>query len=453
MNSDNLVRFAGHLYRYIRDPMPTNTHNDAIWCLGQTYDSLPETNPPTSTRPPPSLPSTSTPTSASESTQPASSTTPQKEDEFETIQVQEATNDNAWPPAFLDDLESRIWLTYRSNFSQIAKSTDPDASSSLSFRTRLLQLGNQGGFTSDTGWGCMIRSAQSLLANTLQILDLGRDWRKGEQPDAERRLLSLFADDPSAPFSIHRFVEHGSKACGKHPGEWFGPSAAARCIKALVDSHASSGLRVYIRPDDSSVYEDSLMSTARAPDGTFQPTLILLGTMLGIRGVTPSYREAIKAALRLPQSVGIAGYGSPLLCFSFDQRLTFVDSGRPSSSHYFIGTQADHLFYLDPHTTRPLLPASPSEADIASCHTRRLRLIPLEDMDPSMLLGFLIRDEADWNDWKAAIEATPPTGTKSIVHIYKEEPSLSGDTTDADFERAVAEVQSCDEDEEDDAII
>lgn len=85
-------------------------------------------------------------------------------------------------------------------------------------------------------------------------------------------------------------------------------------FRALVDAHPSSGLRVYIRPDDSSVYEDSLMSIARAPNGSFQPTLILLGTMLGIRGVTPSYREAIKAALRLPQSVGIAGYDDCLCC-------------------------------------------------------------------------------------------------------------------------------------------
>jgi len=47
----------------------------------------------------------------------------------------------------------------------------------------------------------------------------------------EQQLLSLFADDPKAPFSIHKFVEHGASACGKHPGQWFGPSATAQCIR------------------------------------------------------------------------------------------------------------------------------------------------------------------------------------------------------------------------------
>jgi cysteine protease ATG4 len=47
----------------------------------------------------------------------------------------------------------------------------------------------------------------------------------------ERRIISLFADDPKAPYSIHKFVEHGATACGKYPGEWFGPSATARCIQ------------------------------------------------------------------------------------------------------------------------------------------------------------------------------------------------------------------------------
>lgn len=62
-------------------------------------------------------------------------------------------------------------------------------------------------------------------------LSLFPDWRKGQQSEEEVKLLSLFADHPDAPFSIHRFVDHGASACGKHPGEWFGPSATARCIQ------------------------------------------------------------------------------------------------------------------------------------------------------------------------------------------------------------------------------
>lgn len=61
--------------------------------------------------------------------------------------------------------------------------------------------------------------------------DSKTDWRRGQQEQEERKLLSLFADDPRAPYSIHSFVRHGATACGKYPGEWFGPSATARCIQ------------------------------------------------------------------------------------------------------------------------------------------------------------------------------------------------------------------------------
>lgn len=45
----------------------------------------------------------------------------------------------------------------------------------------------------------------------------------------------------------------------------------------------------------------------------------------------------IKMLYQFPQSVGIAG-------------------GRPSSSYYFVGSQSDNLFYLDPHHARPTVP-------------------------------------------------------------------------------------------------
>lgn len=79
-----------------------------------------------------------------------------------------------WPEAFLDDFESRIWLTYRSGFSPIARSHDASINWNLTLRVRLRNIANQGGFTSDTGFGCMIRSGQSLLANAILISKLGR---------------------------------------------------------------------------------------------------------------------------------------------------------------------------------------------------------------------------------------------------------------------------------------
>ena len=61
------------------------------------------------------------------------------------------------------------------------------------------------------------------------------DWRRKTPDVEEHKILQLFADDPRAPYSIHNFVRHGAVACGKYPGEWFGPSATARCIQYDLD--------------------------------------------------------------------------------------------------------------------------------------------------------------------------------------------------------------------------
>lgn len=95
--------------------------------------------------------------------------------------------------------------------------------------------------------------------------------------------------------------------CGKYPGEWFGPSATARCIQDLVSQYKPAGLRVYVSGDGADVYENRLRDVAVDDHGTFQPTLILVGTRLGIDKVTPVYWEALKSALQMRQSIGIAG--------------------------------------------------------------------------------------------------------------------------------------------------
>ena len=77
--------------------------------------------------------------------------------------------------------------------------------------------------------------------------------------------------------------------------------------RALSNDDQNSDLRVYITGDGSDVYEDTFMNIAK-PDGRiFKPTLVLVGTRLGIDKVTPVYWEALQASLKMPQSIGIAG--------------------------------------------------------------------------------------------------------------------------------------------------
>jgi cysteine protease ATG4 len=184
----------------------------------------------------------------------------------------------------------------------------------------------------------------------LNIMKLIRyiDWRRGEKVKDESKLISMFADHPEALFSIHRFVDRGAESCGKYPGEWFGPSATAKCIQCVLSKpptappppnkknqkttkargdadgsrllstqSESPQLRVYVTNDTSDVCEDKFAHVAHDKAGKIQPTLILIGTRLGIDHVTPAYWDGLRAALTYPQSVGIAGSGSPFSPLAF----------------------------------------------------------------------------------------------------------------------------------------
>ena len=66
------------------------------------------------------------------------------------------------------------------------------------------------------------------------------------------------------------------------------------------------------------------------PDGeTFHPTLILVGTRLGIDKINQVYWESLTATLQLPQSVGIAGYAATLCLRKGVPSLTSTSTQRP----------------------------------------------------------------------------------------------------------------------------
>ena len=127
--------------------------------------------------------------------------------------------------------------------------------------------------------------------------------------------------------------------------------------------------------------------------------------------------------------------------------------GRPSSSHYFIGVQGQYFFYLDPHQTRTALPLPEkldqyTQEEIDSCHTRRLRRIHIKEMDPSMLIAFLIRDESDWKNWRRAVQEVQG---KAVIHVTDKDPALHG--IGAEREGAIDEVETFDDEDDDGTIL
>lgn len=179
MTNIDIGRYGKRIVQMFWDPEPKKDDNSPIWCLGREYRNTQRMDK-TSERP--------TDKSLEASTRPTSTYTGSSNPHgAEGSHVDTKLNhsikpsqgmileEQQWPEPFLNDFESRLWFTYRSGFPNIPKSGNQQVSEATTFSSRFRsQLANSGGFVSDTGWGCMIRSGQCVLANALAMVRFGR---------------------------------------------------------------------------------------------------------------------------------------------------------------------------------------------------------------------------------------------------------------------------------------
>ena len=121
----------------------------------------------------------------------------------------------------MSQFETITWFTYRRTLEQSLPSSK---------------------LTSDSGWGCMLRTGQMLLFQGLIRHCLGKDFNYREaltdkhkmvQLNKYYRLLGLFMDniDDSrlSPFGIHSIGRVGLTH-GRKPGDWYGPQAICNVL-------------------------------------------------------------------------------------------------------------------------------------------------------------------------------------------------------------------------------
>uniref|UniRef100_A0AAR2JTN1 Cysteine protease n=1 Tax=Pygocentrus nattereri TaxID=42514 RepID=A0AAR2JTN1_PYGNA len=293
----------------------------------------------------------------------------------------------------LSDITSRMWFTYRKNFQPIG-GTGP---------------------TSDTGWGCMLRCGQMILAEALIRRHLGRDWRwvRGQRQREEYiSILNAFIDKKDSYYSIHQIAQMGVGE-GKSIGQWYGPNTVAQVLKKLAVFDKWSRLAVHVAMDNTVVIEEIRDTTTRSPcargacaepegpleingclegacalaeEALWKPLVLLIPLRLGLSDINEAYIETLKQCFMMPQSLGVIG-------------------GKPNSAHYFIGFVGEELIYLDPHTTQPAVELCESgqiQDDSYHCQHPPCRMHICE-LDPSIAAGFFCQTEDDFDDWCAHI--------------------------------------------------
>lgn len=162
-------------YFYDRDTIDDEGLDQPVWCLGQRYEVNACESAISS-----AVDSHLCPTEKDDASIQSHSTEATSFAQLGTrisTRILKQRKSHCWPESFLDDFDSRIWLTYRSDFPPIARSHNGSAASTMTFAVRFRNITNPAGFTSDTGFGCMIRSGQSLLANAMLIASFGRGKR------------------------------------------------------------------------------------------------------------------------------------------------------------------------------------------------------------------------------------------------------------------------------------
>lgn len=297
---------------------------------------------------------------------------------------------------------SLLWLTYRRGFPQLPGSP----------------------LTTDSGWGCVLRTGQMLLARglLLHLMPPGWTWsvchhvvkddmdlpvehrpsrKKGsgkrerklsldfclDRPmeASHRRVVSWFADQPAAPFGIHKLVELG-KSSGKRAGDWYGPSTAAHILrKAVAASVDPRHLVVYVA-QDCTIYEEDLKSLCERPaHHCWKSVILLVPVRLGGQTLNPSYIACVKKLLCLPCCIGIIG-------------------GKPKHSLFFVGFQGDHLLYLDPHYCQPTVDTTKENFPLESFHCKYPRKMSFSRMDPSCTIGFYAKGQHEFESLRSEVQ-------------------------------------------------
>jgi len=221
---------------------------------------------------------------------------------------------------------------------------------------------------SDVGWGCMIRSGQMMAAYCLIQCILDDDWRLDDNIEETNHIniLKKFNDNADCTYSIHNICTVASYM-GVPIGSWFSPTITSLSLELINNEEDNSSLNIIVF-QDGIIEKDKIVKSIDLN----KKTLILLPIMFGLNNISDKYVNVLLKLFEFKLFTGIVG-------------------GKPNTSMYFVGKSDRSLLYLDPHNVKFYKKKSCYKENISG----RINFLPVNDLDPSMILGFLIKTSDD----------------------------------------------------------
>ncbi|XP_059840406.1 cysteine protease ATG4C isoform X2 [Hypanus sabinus] len=314
---------------------------------------------------------------------------------------------------FRKDFITRIWLTYRCEFPQLKGCSR----------------------TTDCGWGCTLRSGQMLLAQSLLLHFLGRDWVWADVPQMvpleselyksntsecdesgftflppletslqdmseqldlpsnekqslnlvsttnedekmHRTIITWLGDNPEAIFGIHKLIELGENS-DKRAGDWYGPALVAHILRRAVEDAVEpelQGITVYVAQDCTVYIADVMEKHSQTVE-------------CGIPGSSDKNAVVILIPVRLGGEKVNPEYKEILKGILSLEFCVGIIGGKPKQSFYFVGFQDDSLIYMDPHYCQSFVDVSMKDFPLESYHCLSPKKMSFGKMDPSCTIG------------------------------------------------------------------
>lgn len=288
----------------------------------------------------------------------------------------------------------------------------------FSYRNCFSPLPN--GTTTDSHWGCLIRTSQMMLAQAYlrHYGDQTSLVSPSKLEELKQEVLPLFMDRPSAPFSIHQIELHAHEQ-GIPFAAMLTPTQSCIAFSSACRQFYDRGGRTPFPfcCEGRSIVSSQVLKVLRG----MESALLFIPVVMGLTRLSERYENIFLRLLDMDSCCGIAG-------------------GYEKASFYVFGRQGKTLFYMNPHYIQPAYVSKKSLGRIVAPRGTTTTA----KVDTCAFLTFYIKDEAAFDHFREELAEVNAFVLFPLIAVPEDEtePARPGAISDIQSQSTASSISS-----------